>query len=66
MYSWLVRYLLRRVIAQRGVDAGYSVSPEEIVITSGAKEAVYLSILAVTGPGDTVAIVGAGPMFLGR
>lgn len=47
---------LRRVIAQRGHDAGYSVSPEEIVVTSGAKEAVYLSIRAVTRPGDTVAI----------
>ena len=47
---------LRRVIAQRGVDTGYAVSPDEIVITSGAKEAVYLSIRAVTRPGDTVAI----------
>lgn len=47
---------LRRIIAQRGLDAGYSVSPDEIVITSGAKEAVYLSIKAVTRPGDTVAI----------
>ena len=47
---------LRRAIAQRGMEAGYSVSPDEIVITSGAKEAVYLSICAVTKPGDTVAI----------
>jgi DNA-binding transcriptional MocR family regulator len=47
---------LRRVIAQRGIDAGYSVSPDEVVITSGAKEAVYLSIRAATQPGDTVAI----------
>ena len=31
-------------------------SPDEIVITSGAKEAVYLSVRAVTHPGDTVAI----------
>lgn len=47
---------LRRVIAQRGVDTGYSVSPDEIVITNGAKEAVYLSIRAATRPGDTVAV----------
>src|SRR5216684_7335959 len=47
---------MRRIIAQRGIDTGYSVSPDEIVITSGAKEAVYLSIRAVTRPGDTVAI----------
>jgi DNA-binding transcriptional MocR family regulator len=44
------------VVARRGIDTGYSVSPEEVVITSGAKEAVYLSIRAVTRPGDTVAI----------
>jgi DNA-binding transcriptional MocR family regulator len=47
---------LRRVVARRGIDSGYSVSPDEIVVTSGAKEAVYLSIRAVTKPGDTVAI----------
>lgn len=47
---------LRRAVAHRGRDAGYEVSPEEIVITSGAKEAVYLSILSATAPGDTVAI----------
>ena len=48
--------MLRRAIAQHGLDAGYAVSPDDVVITSGAKEAVYLSILAVTRPGDTVAI----------
>lgn len=47
---------LRRAIARHGVDAGYRVSPDDIVITSGAKEAVYLSIRAATRPGDVVAI----------
>lgn len=47
---------LRRVIAQRGIATGYAVAPDDIVITSGAKEAVYLSIRAVTRPGDTVAV----------
>ncbi len=47
---------LRRAIAQHGMDAGYSVGADEIVITNGAKEAVYLSIRAITRPGDTVAI----------
>ena len=47
---------LRRSIAQRGGDAGYAVKADDIVITSGAKEAVYLSIKAVTKAGDTVAI----------
>jgi DNA-binding transcriptional MocR family regulator len=48
--------VLRRSIAQRGGDAGYRVTADDIVITSGAKEAVYLSIKAVTKAGDTVAI----------
>lgn len=48
--------VLRRAVSQRGMEAGYNVSPDEIVITSGAKEAVYLSICAVTKPGETVAI----------
>jgi DNA-binding transcriptional MocR family regulator len=48
--------VLRRSIAQRGGDAGYAVAADDIVITSGAKEAVYLSIRAVTRAGDTVAI----------
>jgi DNA-binding transcriptional MocR family regulator len=48
--------VLRRSIAQRGGDAGYVVSADDVVITSGAKEAVYLSLKAVTRAGDTVAI----------
>jgi DNA-binding transcriptional MocR family regulator len=47
---------LRRAISRRAADAGYTASPDEIVITSGAKEAVYLSVRSVTRPGDTVAI----------
>ena len=33
---------LRKSISKRGGEAGYIVSPDDIVITSGAKEAVYL------------------------
>ena len=47
---------MRRAVARRGLEAGYQVSPDEVVVTSGAKEAVYLSIAAVTRPGDTVVI----------
>ncbi len=47
---------LRRAIARRTPDAGFGVDPDDLVITGGAKEAVYLSIKAVTRPGDTVAI----------
>jgi len=47
---------LRGAIARRASTAGYTVIADEVVITNGAKEAVYLSIRAVTRPGDTVAI----------
>src|SRR5690606_26106404 len=47
---------LRAAIARRAAASGCTVAPDDIVITSGAKEAVYLSIRAVTRPGDTVAI----------
>ena len=48
--------VLRRAVARRGTDAGYAVGADEVVITGGAKEAVYLSLRAVTRAGDTVAI----------
>jgi DNA-binding transcriptional MocR family regulator len=48
--------VLRRAVARRGGDAGIEVTADDIVVTSGAKEAVYLSIKAVTRAGDTVAI----------
>jgi DNA-binding transcriptional MocR family regulator len=47
---------LRIQIARRMLDAGVSVSPDEIVTTCGATEALYLALQAVTNPGDTVAV----------
>ncbi|MBD3883750.1 PLP-dependent aminotransferase family protein [Phormidium tenue FACHB-886] len=47
---------LRHEVARRLMDAGCSVAPDEIVTTNGTFEAVYLSLKAVTKPGDTVAI----------
>jgi DNA-binding transcriptional MocR family regulator len=38
------------------VGAGCAIAPEEIVITSGATEAVNLALLAVTKPGDVIAV----------
>ncbi len=38
------------------MEAGCALTPSEIVITHGATEAIYLSLQAVTKPGDTVAI----------
>jgi DNA-binding transcriptional MocR family regulator len=47
---------LRRQIARRYLHAGLSVPAEEIIITSGALEALTLSLQVVTKPGDTVAV----------
>lgn len=47
---------LRQAVARRLIDAGCSIAPDQIVTTNGTFEAVYLSLMAVTQPGDTVAI----------
>lgn len=47
---------LRHEIARRLMDAGCSATPEQMIITNGTTEAVYLSLRAITKPGDTVAI----------
>ncbi|MFK7978206.1 MAG: PLP-dependent aminotransferase family protein, partial [Halioglobus sp.] len=47
---------LRQQIAQRMVARGCITDPDDIVITSGCQEAVYLSLKSVTKPGDIVAI----------
>lgn len=47
---------LRQEIAKRLMNAGCSISPDQIVTTNGTLEAIYLSLRAVTQPGDTVAI----------
>jgi DNA-binding transcriptional MocR family regulator len=47
---------LRTQIARRSLDSGCSLSPEDIVVTSGCVEAVNLALQAVCRPGDTVAI----------
>lgn len=47
---------LRVQVGRRALDAGCSLSPEEIVTTSGAQAAVHLCLRAVTRPGDTVVV----------
>lgn len=47
---------LRRQIALRSLEAGISVSPDEILITSGAMEGVSIALRALTRPGDNVLI----------
>jgi DNA-binding transcriptional MocR family regulator len=47
---------LRHEVARRMMNAGCSITPDQIVTTNGTFEAVFLSLKAVTQPGDTVAI----------
>lgn len=47
---------LRTQIAKRSLDYGCSLSPDDIVITSGCVEAISMALQAICRPGDTVAI----------
>ena len=47
---------LRKQIAQRLLLSGCTLSPDQIVITSGCVEAVVLALRTLCRPGDTVAI----------
>ncbi len=54
---------LRRQIARRMMGQINSASPDSIVITNGCMEAVALSLMTVTEPGDTVAL--ESPTYFG-
>lgn len=54
---------LRRQISRRYLRAGATVSPDEIVVTSGALEALNLALQSLTRPGDLVAV--ESPAFYG-
>jgi DNA-binding transcriptional MocR family regulator len=54
---------LRAQISRRALDAGCTLSPDRIVTTNGAQQAIYLSLLAVTRPGDTV--ITESPTYVG-
>lgn len=47
---------LRKQIALRCMDAGASVQPDDIIITTGAMEGISIAIRCLTRPGDVVAI----------
>jgi DNA-binding transcriptional MocR family regulator len=55
--------ILRVQVAQRAVNAGCSLSPSDILITSGGTEAIDLCLHAVCKPGDIVAV--ESPMYFG-
>ncbi len=54
---------LREQIAVRGREYGYAHDADEVVITSGAQQALSLSARAVLEPGDVAAI--ESPTFIG-
>ncbi|OEU71047.1 MAG: GntR family transcriptional regulator [Desulfovibrio sp. S3730MH75] len=47
---------LRRQIAFRSVDCGSNVTADDLIITTGAMEALYISLRTLTRPGDLVLI----------
>jgi DNA-binding transcriptional MocR family regulator len=47
---------LRQQVARRLVISGCALRPEEIVITEGCSEAVFLALRTVCRPGDTIAV----------
>lgn len=47
---------LRHEIARRMMEAGCSVTPDEIIVTNGTCEGIFLSLRAIAKPGDTIAI----------
>src|SRR5438270_7087166 len=54
---------LRVEVARRAMEAGCALSPEDVVTTSGATEALNLCLRAVAKPGDVIAI--ESPTFFG-
>lgn len=53
----------RAVLAQRAVECGMVLAPEDILITQGCVEALNFALRAVTQPGDIVAV--ESPTFYG-
>jgi DNA-binding transcriptional MocR family regulator len=49
-------YELRCQIARRSIDWGCSLSPDQILITTGCTEAIQLCLRAIAKSGDTIAV----------
>lgn len=62
-YAFPGKCAFRRQIAQRMAALGVAVSPDEILATNGAQEAIIMALRAVTSPGDIVAV--ESPSFPG-
>ena len=55
-YSLAGSLALRQQIARRAVGSGVQLRPEEIMITNGGMEALYLALKSVASPGETVVV----------
>src|SRR5258707_3166202 len=56
-------HALRVQVARRAIEAGCALSPDDIITTVGATEALNLCLRAVAKPGDVIAI--ESPTFFG-
>ena len=48
--------LLRQQIARLGLSAGLTLSPDDIIVTNGCQEAIFLALMAFCKPGDTIVL----------
>lgn len=55
--------VLRSEFAKRMLDTGCSIAPDQLVVTNGAVEALYLSLQVLTQPGDAIAV--ESPTYVG-
>jgi DNA-binding transcriptional MocR family regulator len=54
---------LRRQLARRSLEWGCALDPADFIVTNGAMEAVFLSLRAITKPGDVVVL--GSPTYFG-
>ena len=52
---------LREQIARIGLSSGLELSPDELIVTNGCQEAIFLAFMALCKPGDSVAL--ESPMY---
>ncbi|MCM0611391.1 PLP-dependent aminotransferase family protein [Marinobacter sediminum] len=55
-YAFPGKESFRRQIAQRMATLGVPITPDDVLATNGAQEAIILALRAVTQPGDIVAV----------
>jgi len=58
-YSYLMSpgfYELRKQIARLSISSGMDITPDDVVITNGCHEAVFLSLMTVCKAGDTIVL----------